>query len=472
MKIVLTISPREGEFTLNYNPQYVLDDFIKYPPLGILAIVRNVDPRHEIIIHDAHDTPFSDLLDAIVREKPDLLGISAVTERFYGVLRLAEEVKRHSPGTRVLVGGTHTDLYPSETMSHPAFDFMLTGPAETGFPRFVEWLDRPGSVDIGTIDNLYYRDAGGAVKSTQTRHPATIDDFPFPDRKRLDLKQYVSLSDRACMTTMTASRGCRFRCSFCNVPRYYMTRSPARIVEEIEEILSLGFREVHILDYTFNMDRERVQDICSLIVKKNLRFRWSTRARLRPFDDEMAAAMKEAGCFRLTVGVESHDPAVLKAINKGTTVDDIVDGFSILHRHRFESLAYFIVGFPGQSVEDAWATRDFLRVIRPTFILMNTLLPVPFSDFYFSLVRQGVYRKDYWREQVLSPVRDFTLPSWRGEELDRAFQQVRDGLMKEFYLSAPFVLQETVRDIAGLRFGQLGRKIQMGLKMMMNGTRA
>ncbi|MDH4161409.1 MAG: B12-binding domain-containing radical SAM protein [Nitrospirota bacterium] len=469
MKIILTISPREGESVLNYNPQYVLDDFIKYPPLGLLSIVRNIGPEHEVILYDAHDTPYQTLLENILREKPDLLGISAVTERFYGVVRLAADVKQFLPETGIIVGGTHTDLYPSETMTHPVFDFMLTGPAEQTFPRFVEWYASGRTGDISAVDNLHYRGPDGSVRSTRTNPLKNMDDFPFPDRKRLDIRKYVSLSDRHVMTTMTASRGCSFRCTFCNVPRYYATKSADRIVDEIEEILSLGFDEIHILDYTFNISKSRVNEICSKILQRGLKFRWSTRARLKPFDDEMAAAMKEAGCFRLTAGVESHDPRILQYINKGTTVDDILRGFEILHRHKLESLAYFIIGFPNQTPEEAWTTRDFIKLIKPDFILMNTLLPVPFSDFYFELVKSGVYDRDHWQEFVLHPVKDFRLPSWRGDALDRAFTDIRDGLMREFYLAPSFVAKEAWSDITHLRFGQLGRKIGMGVKMLLGG---
>lgn len=471
MKIVLTTSPREGEAIQNYNPQYVLDEFIQYPPLGLLSIVRGIDARHEVAILDSHDVPFDALLADIMRKQPDVVGISAVTERFYGVVRLAGELKRRCPRTTVVVGGTHTDLYPRETMSHQVFDFMITGPAELSFPRFIEWLAQGKTSDIAAIENLYYRTPGGTVEFTGASDLRNIDSFPLPDRTRLDTRKYVSLSDRNIMTTMTASRGCPRRCRFCNVPRYYMTKSAGRIMDEIEEILSLGFNEIHILDYTFNTSHARVQDICGRIVKKGLKFRWSTRARLQPFDDEMAAAMREAGCFRLTVGVESHDPAILKYIRKGISVDDIARGFEILRRHRFESLAYFIVGFPGQTVEQAWSTREFIKTIKPDFVLINLLLPVAFSDFYNDLVGSGTYKRDYWREHVLDPVRDFALPSWRGDALDRAFKDVRDGLMKDFYLSPSFVLKEAARDISSMRFRQLARKIHLGLRMQFNAVR-
>lgn len=466
MKIILTTSPKEGETVLNCNPKYVLNDFIKYPPLAILAIVRNINPKHEIIIYDANEYSFDSLVKNIEREKPELLGISAVTERFYGVVRFAKEVKRYSPKTIIIVGGPHTDLYPLETMGHSVFDYMLTGPAELSFPMFVDWLN--GSMDISLIDNLYYRDPSGNLGNTRLMIIKSLDTFPLPDRKRIDIKKYVSLSDRNIMTTMNSSRGCPFRCEFCNVPRYYMTGSATRIVDEIEEILSLGFNEIHILDDTFNINHRRVLDICNLIKKRNLRFRWSTRARLNPFNEEMALVMKEAGCFRLNVGVESHNPEVLKYIKKGVSRDDIIKGFEIIHKLKYESVAYFIIGFPNQTLEDAYATKDFIKIIKPTFILMNSLLALPFSNLYLDLVKRGVYDKDYWREYVLNPTKEYMLPSWRKEGEEQAFIDVRDKLMKEFYLSPSFVTKEIINDVAHFNFKKLSRKVKIGLEMIFN----
>ena len=465
MKIALTTSPGHGETVLNCNPKYVLKDFIRYPPLAILSIIRGIAPEHDIDIFDANELGYEELLAAIVSARPDLLGISVVTERLYGVLKLARDVKRESPGTRIIIGGPHTDLYPDETMTHPEFDYMLLGPAELTFPAFVHWL-AGGRDGEPPVHNLRYRDASGAVRRTETSCVKSLEGFPLPDRKRIDIKKYVSVSDRSLMTTMSSSRGCPFRCMFCNVPRYYLQGTAERIVSEIEEILALGFDEIYILDDTFNISHQRVKEVCGMIIRRGLRFKWSTRARLNPFDDEMAALMKEAGCFRLAVGVESHDPKILKEIGKGVSYEDILRGFEIIHKNRFETTAYFIIGFPGQTLEQAAQVWPFIKTIRPTFLLMNSLIALPFSNLYFDLIKRGVYEKDHWREFVLNPSFEYMLPSWRGERLDQEFMDLRDTIMRDFYLSPSFVLREFARDVAHLDFGKLGRKVGMGVKML------
>lgn len=467
MKIVLTTSPREDEAISNTNPRYVLRDFIKYPPLALLSILRNVDKKHEIVIFDANEYSFDGLANNILKEKPDLVGISATTECFYGILKLALAIKSSLLTAKTIIGGAHADLYPEETMTHSEFDFLLNGPCEFTFPLFVDWLDNKKGISVNDIDNFFYRD-GDIVKFTRQKRVQQLDGYPFPDRTRIDLKKYTSLSDRKKMTTMNSSRGCPFRCIFCNVPRYYLTRSAPYVVDEIEEILELGFNEIHILDDTFNINRQRVLEICNLIKKRNLKFRWSTRARLNPFDDEIASAMKESGCFRLNVGVESHNPKILDYINKKVSRDDIVKGFEIIRKYKLETMAFFIIGYPEQTVDDVMETTSFIKEIKPTFILLNTLIALPFSDFYFELLKKGIYQEDYWRNFVLNPVPNFMLPSWRGEEMDRVLLNIRDDMMKRFYLSPSFVAGEVINDLAHFDFEKLGRKIKIGLDMAFN----
>ncbi len=93
---------------------------------------------------------------------------------------------------------------------------------------------------------------------------------------------------------------------------------------------------------------------------------------------------------------------------------------------------------------------------------MNTLLALPFSDFYFDLIKKGIYREDYWQKFVLDPVPNYLLPSWRGEEMDKVFIDIRDEIMKKYYLSPSLITREAFNDIIHFDFGKLSRKIKIG----------
>lgn len=105
MKIFLLSSPRYKEVIQNPNPKYVLNDFIKYPPLALLSIVRNIPSEHEVTVFDSSQSSFNEITEIIIKAAPDIVGISCVTERFYAVLLLSKIIKKNLPSTIIVLGG-------------------------------------------------------------------------------------------------------------------------------------------------------------------------------------------------------------------------------------------------------------------------------------------------------------------------------------------------------------------------------
>lgn len=460
--------PRDGEVKDVATPDYLLYDFMNYPPLGLLAVAAGVDPRHDLQILDSptRNMTIEDIVSYIKDSEPDMLGISVVTRRVYPMYAISKAVKEQLPDTTVVVGGPHVNVFPMETMQLGTVDFVLPGYGEKKFPMLVEALETKEDREhlLGNIPGLIYRSNGQIKVNPPGETSTNLDDLPFPKRSLINLDDYFSAADKLRMTTMYTSRGCPFRCVFCDVgEKTFRYRSPEKIVDEFESIASLGIQEIHIFDDTFNVNRQRVIDMCKEIIRRGLKISWSARARVVPMDREMISIMKKAGCRRLHVGVEAFDDYILKAIKKNITLEQIHSFFALCNEFKIDTLAYFIVGFPQETEEYRKTLFGKLKKLDATYLYLNILYPTAKSELYHDLLKNGVYDRDYWQEFVNSPVRDFELPLCRPPELQQELIKLVDDVHRKFYLSPQFILNDLRRN-ANLKM--LGKKAKIAFKLI------
>ncbi len=295
MKILLVSPPRDSKVKDYTTPEYIVADFMRYPPLGLLAISANVDKRHSIKVLDANcpNMSIEDIVQYVISYNPDVLGVTVTTLRLYPMYAITKEVKKHLPHIRIVVGGPHINYHPMETMQLGTVDYALPGYGEKTFPLLIEAIDKKANPQLlSNIFNLYYRLNGKIICNPPDPETVVLDSLPFPDRSLLNLNDYFTAADEEGMTTMYSSRGCPFRCIFCDVQgKKYSYRSANKVVEEFETIMKLGFKEIHIFDDTFNVNRQRVIDICREIIDRNIKVNWSTRLRVTPFDEVMASLL-------------------------------------------------------------------------------------------------------------------------------------------------------------------------------------
>ncbi|MFW5867383.1 MAG: B12-binding domain-containing radical SAM protein, partial [Armatimonadota bacterium] len=190
------------------------------PPLGVAYLAAVLRERGlEVDVFDATfvNHPMRALREQLAREQYDLVGISVLTSMIADAAAIGEMVHEVSPGTMVVAGGPHPTVAPEHTLQIGGFDAAMVGEAEETLPTLIEsglrLEDQPG---------VWHRVGNEIVRNERAEVVADLDELPFPAWDMLDMEGYLSLWYQLDAvrygvrgTSIMASRGCPYRCSYC-----------------------------------------------------------------------------------------------------------------------------------------------------------------------------------------------------------------------------------------------------------------
>ncbi len=469
MKVLLINPPSEHMITTNI-PAVVDEERGYNPPLGLLYVAGYAEAKtsHQIRVLDCQVEELGHAgLEARIRaEDPDVVGIQALTFTIIDARMVADAVKRAKPSCRVVMGGPHVHIYARETLRIPSVDFAVKGEGEVGFAQLLSALE--GLLPFNQVAGLCWRDeATGKILDNPPAPPIeNLDALPFPARHLTPVDKYYSiLAKRNPITTMFTSRGCPYRCLFCDRPtmgRRFRSHSALTVVNEMETCLKLGIHEFFLYDDTFNVNRKRVFEICDEIKKRKLDLSFDIRARADRMDEEMLIALKSAGCDRIHYGVESADEAILATLLKDLDLNQVRKIFKLTRAHGMKTLAYFMIGNPGEDRPTALKTIEFAKELDPDFVHFSVLTPFPATAIYYKALEEGRYEKDYWAEFAADPRPDFIPRLWEEYMTRDELVDLLKYAYKSFYLR-PKVLMKNASVHSPL---DLFRKARAGLKML------
>ncbi len=254
------------------------------------------------------------VVDEIVAEAPDLLAFSVLTSTYTWCLQIAAEVKRRID-VPVIFGGVHPSAVPEVCLENACVDYACVGEGEQAIVELCERLDRGEHPPRRPIANLWWRGRDGElVRGPNASFIEDIDSLPFWDKQLWE--GHVRLQDNY-LTMM--SRGCPYRCTFCfnnffaKLPgrdggRYVRQRSVERCMEEL--LLAkrrYGFRHVEITDDVFTLDKQWIKQFLARY-RREIAVPFSCLVHARFIDDDLARWLRDAGCDRIQMGIQSADP--------------------------------------------------------------------------------------------------------------------------------------------------------------------
>ena len=420
------------------------------PPLGIMYIAAQIEKEtsHQVEILDAQvdELTYEQLKTEIEKRKPDVVGITTMTFTLIDVIKTAKIIKEINPNIKIILGGPHVIIYPTETINIKEVDFVILGEAETVIKPL---LDNINNLDeLEKVKGLVFKSNGKIINTGRSDLIKNLDDLPFPARHLTPYKKYYwALSPYRPITTMFTSRGCPYQCLFCDRPQLGKNFRPAsakRVVDEMEECQKMGIQEIFIYDDTFGVDRKRVLDICADIIKRGIKIAWNIRTRVNTVDEEVLIALKKAGCQRIHYGVEAGTQKILNVLKKGITLEMVEKAFKLTRKAGIQTAGYFMIGSPTETKKDIMETIEFMKKLKPDYVHITITTPFPATGLYELALREKVLKKDYWLEFAENPTAGFTPYFWEKDLSREELFALLKKTYRSFYLRPTFVLQKII----------------------------
>ncbi|MCK6504351.1 B12-binding domain-containing radical SAM protein [Myxococcota bacterium] len=446
MRVLLTRPPRRD----------ARDAGLSVPPLGlayVAAALRQAGIEVELLDAYVLGWSWARFQAHLARLRPEVLGLSAMTP-VSDIAARAVALARPHVG-RIVLGGPHPTAVGAAVFDQmPGLDAAVEGEGEDAAVALVRWWaegergDPPPGVRV----------PGRLFREGVPR--ARVETLAWPARDLLPNQAYRYLfATRPGLATVITSRGCPFRCSFCDKSvsgSRWRARPAEDVVDELAHVVrDLGVRFVNVYDDNFTLSKRRVAAICEEILRRDLRVEWKCEGRVDGVDRELLSLMRRAGCTMVAYGVESGNPDTLALLRKDVTVDQARRAFADTRAAGLRSLAYVILGAPGEDGAAVQRTVAFCRELGATYVQFSTLTAMPGTPLFLGSAGGSGVASASVRNPVDGDLHRPTVTDLPPEELARLLRQAWVG----FYLR-PRPLARVTRD--AVRSGSVGEAWRLG----------
>ena len=376
-------------------------------PLSLGYLKSNIkDKKHQIKIFDyalkGTKADSGSLQKMLTEFNPDLIGVSCWSPTYIESINILIVAKKHNSKIITILGGAHATAYASKIMKNnpQLVNYIFRGEAELDFPVFLEEIEK-ANPDWSRIKGLAYRNSRGEIVENEMRREVDLDQITFPDYDSIEFSDYLKKGYRLNTkykenAPIWATRGCPYNCSFCTSSlqngKLVRTHSIPYLMRWVKHLYDeKGIRMINIVDDNFTFNIEFAKEFCRAVIDldlKSLKFATPNGIRIQRTDRELMKLMKRAGWESLIVAPESGSEKTLQRMNKKVNPDEIYQKVKEIKEEGLKVHGFFILGYPGETVEDIRKTVKFIRKCRFNFFFLNNFQPLPGTSIYNELVEK------------------------------------------------------------------------------------
>jgi len=349
---VLLINPRSP----------YLENAAAYPPMGLLYVAAALERegcKVSLVDLALGKKPYAYALRKMIPHDTDLIGLTCVTPNVNAVKAIVNLMPKGIP---TMVGGIHPTIYPQETHDYTGCTTVIQGEADCIMRDVVN--------DLKT----------GFLNPVYKANPPQVSDISKPARHLVNLHAYTPGGERA--TTIYTSRGCPFSCMFCSkIPNGMYREFPvSRVIEEVRDVMALGFKKVVFGDDNLGVNKRRLLDLLGELEPLDIAFRLNMDSR-KPNRAVFEKAAR-AGCTDISFGIESGSIHMLHSMNKQVSIAENEESVYLTQEYGMKAKAYFMVNFPGETEDTVKETLAFAERVKPDNWLLSSFAPLPGSFVY------------------------------------------------------------------------------------------
>jgi radical SAM superfamily enzyme YgiQ (UPF0313 family) len=446
LKVAL-VYPPYGAIKNEPGIKAVKENYGVFPTLSLMYVAGCLEQHNvevQLIDVNAENLTVEETVARLQEFGPDYVGYTITTYLFYQTLSWVKAIKEKLD-IPVIVGGVHMGMYPVESMSHMCLDYGITGEAEATLPQLLDALMK--GTELGGLKGLVWRaDDGEVIYNGNAPTLANISDAAWPARHLVDNSLYYSfISKYKNFSCLMTSRGCPYRCIFCEQGGLkFRPRTPMDVVDEMEQAnKEHGVREFDFFDSAFTIQKARVIEISKELVKRKLDVVWAARTRVDCISKEMLQWMARAGCVRIYYGLESGNREVLRVLLKAADLDQAKETVQDTKDAGIDVFGYFMVGNPGETESTVRQTIRYALDLPLDYAQFSKVTPMPGTELYSMYVEQ--YGEDYWRNYILDENYDSYIPRPGCDLTENQIQELTQLAYIRFYYRPMFALRTLSR---------------------------
>ena len=426
MKVILINPPYRSQIIRRYVCSYNAPNFL-FPPLELMylsAQAKLVDGCQVRLLDCIAERLTPEAALGIAREyDPDVVLSIMAIEYFDNDVEFLGRLKKALPNALVGSFGHLPSNYGRETLGATGSDFVLVGEPDNSFRGLLERLAANSAV---SGEGVAVMGEDGEFIPADYQRIESLDDLPFADQSAIDHSLYGEPFFGHPYTTFLSSRGCPFTCSYCvrTYGRKFVKASAAHVVAEVKSAVgNHDIKYFRFMDDTFTASKQRVLDICEGL-KQLDGISFSCLTRPNTINAEIAGALREAGCHRIYVGIESGSQKVLDYLKRGYQLESVMKNLREVRSSGLEMVGWFIVGSPVETREDFEQSLKLARELKLEYIAVSTLVPYPNTELY-------ELEKDHI---------EFSLLPYSCEFKDQAGTEREAEFYRRYYLTPSFIL--------------------------------